>query len=332
MLWFRRYDAFISYSHKDDAVVKPLVQLLSLNERRVFWDNNLAPGDRWDKTIQSSIKHASIFVLFWCCDTRESEYVSDEIRLALRLGKRIVPVKLCEAAMPHSLGEWQWIDLRDRIQHECAALDHRIPGRDFVALPTAKSPFKVLGAVASVAFLSLLLIGIFTLRSVRERPAEFGPVSSGPAPITAPETRTQEAEALEQRELEALRRAKQEQAAFDPERTGFKLPIGVIRLQTGKLALKPPDGEDGAIYALSESGRALDAKIIPFRLPAVPLPQLEETPIPWWYTYRALLLSMFAFIAAIIAFGTWLIRSRRRRASETLSITMDYLGRIAGQT
>src|SRR2546423_1361595 len=65
----KRYDAFISYSHKDAEVVKPLVELLSLNNRRVFWDQDLAPGDQWNQVIRSSVKRSSIFVLFWCCDT-----------------------------------------------------------------------------------------------------------------------------------------------------------------------------------------------------------------------------------------------------------------------
>jgi TIR domain-containing protein len=127
MWWFRRYDAFISYSHKDTAVVKPLIDLLSVNQQRVFWDGDLKPGDRWAQTIDSAVKRSNIFVLFWCCDTSQSKEVAREIASALRLKKKIVPVKLCSAPVPHPIGEWQWIDLRSNIHHACIALDHGEP-------------------------------------------------------------------------------------------------------------------------------------------------------------------------------------------------------------
>jgi len=126
MWWGKHYDAFISYSHKDAAVVKPLVELLSLNDRHVFWDQQLSPGDRWDEALRLSVRQSHIFVLFWCCDTGYSDYIAQEIALALRLKKKIVPVKLCNAALPQPLGAWQWIDLQKRVEHQCADLDHDI--------------------------------------------------------------------------------------------------------------------------------------------------------------------------------------------------------------
>jgi TIR domain len=126
MFWGKRYDAFISYSHKDAEVVKPLVELLSLNDRRVFWDQELAPGDQWNQVIRSSVRRSRIFVLFWCCDTGQSDYTAEEIAVALRLKKKIVPVKLCPAVMPQPLAQWQWIDLQKRVEHRCADLDHQI--------------------------------------------------------------------------------------------------------------------------------------------------------------------------------------------------------------
>ena len=53
--------------------MKPLVQLLSVNEHRVFWDQDLKAGDRGDAAIRSSIKHSGIFVLFWCWAIRKSD-------------------------------------------------------------------------------------------------------------------------------------------------------------------------------------------------------------------------------------------------------------------
>ena len=124
MWWFRRYDAFISYSHKDAAVVKPLIDLLSVNQQRVFWDGDLKPGDDWDAEIQKALKRSGIFVLFWCCDTSQSKEVAKEIATAVRHNKKIVPVKLCPAALPGDLNRWQWVDLQSHVHHTCLALVH----------------------------------------------------------------------------------------------------------------------------------------------------------------------------------------------------------------
>jgi len=55
------YDLFISYSHRDEHLVKPLVQLLSLNQRRVFWDvENIAPGQEWAQEIKPSLTRSKL--------------------------------------------------------------------------------------------------------------------------------------------------------------------------------------------------------------------------------------------------------------------------------
>lgn len=140
MFWHRGYDAFVSYSHRDEAAVKPMVEMLRLNERKVFWDHDLAAGDRWDEVIRASVKHSSVFVLFWCCDTHASRYVATEVEEAVRRKKKIVPVKLCPAALPPPLDGWQWIDLQARFRHECTAVDHTqalplLPGVTAVMAP-----------------------------------------------------------------------------------------------------------------------------------------------------------------------------------------------------
>jgi hypothetical protein len=36
--------------------VKPIVEMLSLNDRNAFWDRKLEAGDRWDEVIQSCVE------------------------------------------------------------------------------------------------------------------------------------------------------------------------------------------------------------------------------------------------------------------------------------
>src|SRR6202171_909853 len=173
MLWARGYDAFISYSHKDNDVVRPLVELLSVNERRVFWDQHLQAGDHWDQLIRSAVKQSGVFVLFWCCDTCGSQYVAEEITLALRLKKKIVPVKLCPAVMPPPLGEWQWIDFRQRVHHLCVDLDQQLAYNTLVSSvqPQARSFSWKRAGWLSFATALLLLIFILSMMLHRRSPA-----------------------------------------------------------------------------------------------------------------------------------------------------------------
>ena len=166
MFWGKRYDAFISYSHKDAEVVKPLVELLSLNDRRVFWDQELAPGDQWNQVIRSSVKRSSIFVLFWCCDTGQSDYTAEEIAVAVRFKKKIVPAKLCHAAMPWPLSIWQWIDLQG-VEHHCADLDHqtvRLRSAEAIVSHHGFTPMKIaLACAAACLVLIAAALGFLTL-------------------------------------------------------------------------------------------------------------------------------------------------------------------------
>jgi hypothetical protein len=123
----RHYDVFISYSRHDEGLVKPLAALIGVAdsltryEAAVFLDvQELKPGDLWRHEIVSAIRGAKVFVLCWCCKSRQSEFISEEIAVALEdPRKRIVPVLFCEKPLPEHLENRQWIDLRGRVQHDC---------------------------------------------------------------------------------------------------------------------------------------------------------------------------------------------------------------------
>jgi hypothetical protein len=117
----KRYKMFVSYSRHDEALVRPLADMLGISEDAVFFDvTTLKPGDDWQQEIATAIESASIFVLCWCCGSSRSKSVAEEIALAFRGPvKRVVPVLFCEMPLPKHLDRWQWIDLRGRVVHTC---------------------------------------------------------------------------------------------------------------------------------------------------------------------------------------------------------------------
>ena len=76
---------FISYAHKDDAMVKPFHEGLELAGVEHFFDrHNLKAGDVFPQVIQDYIESADLFVLFWSENASLSEYVLKERTMALK--------------------------------------------------------------------------------------------------------------------------------------------------------------------------------------------------------------------------------------------------------
>jgi hypothetical protein len=77
--------AFISYASIDRTEVLKRVQLLRPLRIRFFQDVlDLEPGDRWERQLYRHIDESDLFLLFWSKAARESRWVQEEIRYALR--------------------------------------------------------------------------------------------------------------------------------------------------------------------------------------------------------------------------------------------------------
>ncbi len=287
--------------------MKPLVELLSINQRRVFWDQQLKAGDSWDPVIRSSIKQSSIFVLFWCCDTRGSEYIAKELALALLLNKKVVPVKLCAAAMPQPLSDWQWIDLRQSAQHVCLDLDHQLAGEALtVAAPRpTRSPSKKLMLSLTAVAAALLLIAVVWMGTSTSS-LRFS------AALPASASHAQNAD-----------------SASGGGQPG--IPNGAIPLREGYAMVYPPDNHNGFIVELDRQGRVAGRHVIPLGVPRASPAQVHEVELPWFYRNGKILLFAGLFALTIAVFALVIV-SRRKRATATLGITIDYLHRLARET
>jgi hypothetical protein len=86
---------FVSYSHQDTGLVKPVVELLRVIKDLVFQDlDGIKPGRKWRREIDEALYAAHLLVLFWCYHSSRSTEVRREYEVALMTGKDVLPVLL----------------------------------------------------------------------------------------------------------------------------------------------------------------------------------------------------------------------------------------------
>ncbi|WP_037309675.1 toll/interleukin-1 receptor domain-containing protein [Ruegeria halocynthiae] len=90
---------FVSYTHKNKALVEPVVKFLKSHGLSVYWDNQLRPGE-WEPQLEQKIAASEVFIIFVTrdiLDPREdgsgTSYVFNEINMAIDAGiKYIFPI------------------------------------------------------------------------------------------------------------------------------------------------------------------------------------------------------------------------------------------------
>ncbi|MBR2672261.1 MAG: leucine-rich repeat protein [Oscillospiraceae bacterium] len=82
---------FISYSHKDRDRILPVIKTLYEFGWKIWYDEGLTIGDRYDDTLETHVKNCSAFLLFVTENSLNSMYVKEnEIPWAIECGKPIV--------------------------------------------------------------------------------------------------------------------------------------------------------------------------------------------------------------------------------------------------
>lgn len=97
---------FISYSHKDEAVVRAVERLYTkYPELDMFVDYRfLKGGEYWWNEVKQKIQEAEAIQLFWSENSSKSENVEREWRYALGLPRPIIPIMIKpEAEIPEQL-------------------------------------------------------------------------------------------------------------------------------------------------------------------------------------------------------------------------------------
>lgn len=89
------YKVFISYSTKDFPLVDYVRNLLQHSAVEVFVaEYSVAPGQSLPVKIIAAIKKCNLFILLWSKNSKESEWVPQEIGIATSEKKPILPVML----------------------------------------------------------------------------------------------------------------------------------------------------------------------------------------------------------------------------------------------
>jgi hypothetical protein len=109
---------FISYSRRDDAIMRKIAFHLRDQGYKVWVDNEkLIPGTAaWEESIENAIKNAFAVIVILSPDSKGSEWVRREITYADQFQKRVFPVLVKgseEISLPLRLVTRQYVDLRE---------------------------------------------------------------------------------------------------------------------------------------------------------------------------------------------------------------------------
>jgi hypothetical protein len=75
--------AFMSYSHKDEDKIKPLIEKLQSVGCNIWYDEGILPADEWAETIAKKLSEAKLFFLILSNNSVESQNVKREIYYAV---------------------------------------------------------------------------------------------------------------------------------------------------------------------------------------------------------------------------------------------------------
>lgn len=99
-----KYDVFISYSRKDENIVKEICQLLDDKAISYWLDrNNIHMGGKFMADIVDAINHSSITLFVSSIDSNHSIYTAKEVALAFNAGKYIIPYKIDNSSFSKNL-------------------------------------------------------------------------------------------------------------------------------------------------------------------------------------------------------------------------------------
>ncbi len=102
---------FISYAHKERRVVEALFKPLDRVYQNVWFDRELTGGDVWWERIVKQIENCDIFLIVLSELWLRSDWSKREYDEAVKLGKKLLPIRIEEIKMPQLLDKLQYVDV-----------------------------------------------------------------------------------------------------------------------------------------------------------------------------------------------------------------------------
>ena len=90
---------FISYSHKDDCRVAPILERLHKEGFKIWFDDGIDWGSEWPESIAEHLEKCSVFIAFHSENSVVSSNCQDEINFAVSKEKKILSVYLEETEL-----------------------------------------------------------------------------------------------------------------------------------------------------------------------------------------------------------------------------------------
>ena len=117
------HDIFISYSSKDENIVRAISNALESEKIRCWYaSRDIDVGSNWASSIVDAIKESKAFLLVFTDDSNASGQVMNEVHLALDNGLTVIPFKLTKSApkdgMAYFLANVHWLDAVDTPEEE----------------------------------------------------------------------------------------------------------------------------------------------------------------------------------------------------------------------
>jgi hypothetical protein len=186
-------DVFISYKREDEARVAVLQRALKGSALDVWWDKDIAGGDKWRQRILTELESAKCVLVVWSGASTgvAADFVIDEANRAKQRGT-LLQVRIDDVNLPLGFGEHQALDLiawnddvaDPRFQDVVAAARALIEGRPIpapqglrrrkTAAWAAGGIVLLVAAVGLAAGLPVVPIIVCRIQGVRELCGEMG--------------------------------------------------------------------------------------------------------------------------------------------------------------
>lgn len=95
--------AFISYAHKDEDIVLPVLSGLYGGGLNLWFDDGIIAGSEWPEYLAEHIEKSAIVIAFISANSASSEYCKREIHFALKKGIQLIAVYIDDAKLSSGL-------------------------------------------------------------------------------------------------------------------------------------------------------------------------------------------------------------------------------------